>query len=66
MFKDEYAQNYVKGLYEFYINQSTDKNYGAKSFDYILNVEHRPNKTAVLLAIPMYMYRIETKVWSMV
>lgn len=32
-----------------------------KSFDYILNVEHRPNKTAVLLAIPMYMYRIETK-----
>ena len=31
-----------------------------ESFDYILNVEHRPNKTGVLLAIPMYMYRIET------
>ena len=28
--------------------------------DYIFNVEHRPNKTGVLLAIPMYMYRIET------
>ena len=32
-----------------------------ESFDYILNVEHRPNKTGVLLAIPMYMYRIETQ-----
>lgn len=31
-----------------------------ESFDYIFNLEHRPNKTAVLLAIPMYMYRIET------
>jgi hypothetical protein len=31
-----------------------------ESFDYILNLEHRPNKTGVLLAIPMYMYRIET------
>lgn len=30
-------------------------------YDYILNVEHRPNKTGVLLAIPMYMYRIEMK-----
>lgn len=29
-------------------------------FDYILNVNHRPNKTGVLIAIPMYMYRIET------
>lgn len=32
-----------------------------ESFDYIFNVEHRPNKTGVLLAIPMYMYRIETQ-----
>lgn len=31
-----------------------------ESYDYILNIEHRPNKTGVLLAIPMYMYRIET------
>mgnify|MGYP004449166525 CR=1 FL=1 len=31
-----------------------------ESFEYILNIEHRPNKTAVLLAIPMYRYRIET------
>lgn len=31
-----------------------------ESFDYILNLEHRPNKTGILLAIPMYMYRIET------
>lgn len=31
-----------------------------ESFDYILNVDHRPNKTGVLLAIPMYMYRIKT------
>ena len=30
MFKDEYAQTYVNGLYEFYVNQSTDKNYGAR------------------------------------
>lgn len=30
MFKDEYAQTYVKGLYEFYVNQSTNKNYGAR------------------------------------
>ena len=29
-------------------------------YEYIYNVEHRPNKTGVLLAIPMYMYRIET------
>ena len=32
-----------------------------ESIDYILNISHRPNRTAVLLAIPMYMYRIETK-----
>lgn len=31
-----------------------------ESIDYILNIEHRPNKTGVLLAIPMYMYRIES------
>ena len=30
MFKDEYAQTYVNGLYEFYVNQSIDKNYGAR------------------------------------
>ena len=30
MFSDEYAQTYVKGLYEFYVNQSTNKNYGAR------------------------------------
>lgn len=30
MFKDEYAQTYVKGLYEFYVNQSTNKNYGTR------------------------------------
>ena len=30
MFNDEYAQTYVNGLYEFYVNQSTDKNYGAR------------------------------------
>ena len=30
MFKDEFAQTYVNGLYEFYVNQSTDKNYGAR------------------------------------
>lgn len=29
-------------------------------YDYLLNVKMRPNKTAVLLAIPMYMYRIQT------
>lgn len=34
---------------------------GQESFDYILNIEHRLNKTGVLLAIPMYMYRVETK-----
>ncbi len=31
-----------------------------ESFDYILNINQRPNRTGVLLAIPMYMYRIET------
>jgi hypothetical protein len=30
MFGDEYAQTYVRGLYEFYVNQSTNKNYGAR------------------------------------
>lgn len=30
MFKDEFAQTHVNGLYEFYVNQSTDKNYGAR------------------------------------
>lgn len=30
MFKDEFAQTYVKGLYEFYVNQSTNKKYGAR------------------------------------
>lgn len=30
MFSDEYAQTYVKGLYEFYVNQSTNKQYGAR------------------------------------
>lgn len=30
MFNDEYAQTYVKGLYEFYVNQSTNKNYGTR------------------------------------
>lgn len=30
MFNDDYAQTYVNGLYEFYVNQSTNKNYGAR------------------------------------
>lgn len=30
MFNDEYAQTYVRGLYEFYVNQSSNKNYGAR------------------------------------
>ena len=30
MFNDDFAQTYVKGLYEFYVNQSTNKNYGAR------------------------------------
>lgn len=31
-----------------------------ESFDYIFNIEHKPNKPRVLLALPMYMYRIQT------
>ena len=30
MFNDEFAQTHVNGLYEFYVNQSTNKNYGAR------------------------------------
>lgn len=30
MFNDEFARTYVKGLYEFYVNQTIDKDYGAR------------------------------------
>lgn len=30
MFNDEFAQTHVNGLYEFYVNQSTNMNYGAR------------------------------------
>jgi superfamily I DNA and/or RNA helicase len=30
MFNDEYAQAHVKGLYEFYMNQSTNASYGSR------------------------------------
>lgn len=30
MFNDDFAQTYVRGLYEFYVNQSTNKEYGAR------------------------------------
>lgn len=31
-----------------------------ESTKYILNIPHRPNRTAKLIALPMYMYRIQT------